>query len=905
MPLDPLAPLPLKLASEASRKTMSDLVSSHIQDARQYLMRRRAEIGQSHAAGATGAQVAAALTVMTDGMVTRLTHTAVAGLTKADASAFESEMALVALGGYGRAELSPFSDVDLMFLYRPGARQGAEELCNRLVRDLWDAGLVLGSSLRTLVECVTLARRDLSVHTALLEGRHILGSSWLTGELRERIERLTRGRRADRFVEVMLLERAAEQARFGSSAHLLEPNLKLSKGGLRELHLIRWIAHVRYGVAGFDRLEQERLLSAEDAAMLAEAREFILRARNDLHFKAGRAQDVLTLHEQVRLAAAFGFRDRPGLLAVEQFMQRFYRHSSALEEVAERFVRRCRGSSLWRRLGRFLTQRRVNGQYVVTGGALAPVPEARPAVLSNLERLVSLFSLANQMGLEVDDSLWEQIRNAVSLLDGQDATAARRVFLAMLATPGHLDSTVRRLASLGVLEKLIPEFAHARGLIQFNQYHKYTVDEHTLLCVAHAEAFQDDPGPLGHAYRGIHHKEILHLALILHDLGKGFEDDHSALGYDIALRTADRFGLEAHLRDILVFLVRHHLLMAHLAFRRDTSDEQLLARFARQVGTPEVLKMLFVLTAADIASVGPEAWTTWKADVLGGLYARTMEKLTGDFPSLHPDEDAAAVREQVFRSLAGDVREDWLQKHIESMTPHYLLSNPVERIIEHLRTMYRAPAGDVQVTTAYHPSTRVTAYTVYTLDRIMPGLFSKIAGVLAASGLQILNAQISTHQDGVVVDRFEAIDLDYEGEPPPARLSGVSATVRQVLLGQKTVESLFPHSNRIGSRYQKPEGMPQEPTQIQIDNDTSERFTILEVFANDRQGLLYVVARTIFELGLSVSLAKITTSLDQVLDVFYVTDLSGKKVTRERRLEEIRARLAESIEEFEAQSAQP
>ena len=270
LPLDPLAPLPLKLASEASRKTMSDLVSSHIQDARQYLMRRRAEIGQSHAAGATGAQVAAALTVMTDGMVTRLTHTAVAGLTKADASAFESEMALVALGGYGRAELSPFSDVDLMFLYRPGAKRGAEELCNRLVRDLWDAGLVLGSSLRTLVECVTLARRDLSVHTALLEGRHIFGSSWLTGELHERIERLTRGGRADRFVEVMLLERAAEQARFGSSAHLLEPNLKLSKGGLRELHLIRWIAHVRYGVAGFDRLEQERLLSAEDAAMLAE-----------------------------------------------------------------------------------------------------------------------------------------------------------------------------------------------------------------------------------------------------------------------------------------------------------------------------------------------------------------------------------------------------------------------------------------------------------------------------------------------------------------------------------------------------------------------------------------------------------------------------------------------------------
>ncbi len=879
---------------------MSELARPIIQQVREQLARRRGEIRELHAGGALGSQVVAALTVMVDGVVSRLTGAAVDELSREDAAAFESGMAVVALGGYGRAELAPFSDVDVMFLYQPEVKRIAEHLCDRLVRDFWDVKLVLGSSLRSLAECTALARKDLSIHTSLLEARHVVGCTFLTQELLGQISRLATGRRADRFITAALTARAAEQAKSGSSVHLLEPDIKKSKGGLRELHLMRWIAHARYGMAGIDRLERAGLISPEDADTLRAAREFLFRIRNELHFFNDRAQDILTWDEQTRLAKICGYQDKPGMLAVEQFMQQYYRHSAALDELVDRFVRRCRHPSLVRRLLRPLNEQRIERDFRISGGEIAPTAQALPGVLASMNRTVYLFTLANRKRVNVADQVREQIRLAASKWNGGDLAAARGTFLAMLNEPGNLAQTLRHLHALGILEKLIPEFAHAHGLIQFNQYHKYTVDEHTLICVANAEKLLLDSSPLGQVYKDIHHKEILHLALLLHDLGKGFETDHSELGRQIAVETAERFALEPHLGELLIFLVHQHLLMAHLAFRRDTSDEKLLDRFARQVGTPEVLKMLFVLTAADIASVGPETWTSWKAEVLCDLYARMMEKLSGQAPTMHPEERTSDLRQQVARSLAGVVPQDWLDLRLAAMTPSYLLTNSVERIVEHFRTIRTLTPHDVVTTGEFDSHTKITTYTVYTFDDITPGLFSKVSGVLAAKGLQILSAQISTFTDGVVVDCFEVLDYDFDGEPPATRRIDVGTTIRQVLRDERSIESLFAKSTRIGPRYQPQPGTIREPTQVKIDNDTSDRFTIIEVFAHDRQGLLYVITKNIFELSLSVFVAKIATSLDQVLDVFYVTDFAGQKVTDAGRIDEIQRRLVEAIETFES-----
>jgi [protein-PII] uridylyltransferase len=879
---------------------VAELVAAHIHQARAQIAQRRQEIREMHANGATGAQVVAAQTVLVDGIVARLAQVAAEELGPDVTAAYDSSIALVALGGYGRAELAPFSDVDLMFLYMPQAQSAALKLCDRLVRDFWDARLTLGWSVRTPGESASLASGDVSIHTALLEARHVVGSPELTDDLRRRLSGLTRGgRRCNTFVAAAAAERAAEAAKGGSSVHLLEPDLKKSRGGLRELHLLRWVAWAKHGAASIDRLERDGHLSSEDAAALVAARAFLLRARNELHFHADRAQDMLAWDEQVRLAAFFGFQDRPGMRAVEQFMQQYYRHSAAIDDVVDRFVGRSLDPSSWRRLVDRATAKRVAGDFVVCGGKIAPRPGALPRTLGSLDAVVRIFELANACGVVVADSVREQIRSASVRSDDDDLAAARRRLHSLLARPGHLGPNLRHMHALGVLEKLIPEFVHAHGLIQYNQYHKYTVDEHTLLCVANVERLEKDSGPLGQVYNEVRHKELVHLALLLHDLGKGFEEDHSELGRRIALDTADRFALEAHDRDVLVFLVHQHLLMAHLAFRRDISDEKLLTRFARQVGTPEVLRMLFVLTAADVMSVGPEAWTSWKAELLTDLYARTMEKLSPDVPTLNIDQRVQELRTRVRAALSADVPDEWLQPHLGTMTTSYLLTTPVGQIVEHLRNIRTLAPKEATTTAQFDAETAVTAYTVYTWDNITPGLFSKIAGVLAAKGLQILSAQISTFTDGVVVDRFEVIDYDYNGEPPRTRLADVGGTIRAVLLGEQSIEGVFARSVRIGSRFQLPTSTLLEPTQVKVDNDTSDRFTILEVFANDRQGLLYVITRTIFELGLSVSVAKIATSLDQVLDVFYVTDQAGQKVTDTARVVYIQDYLARSIEAFE------
>lgn len=743
---------------------MASSLPARIQMAREQLARRREEIRQAHQGGAGGVQVANALATCVDSVLLGLLRMAATELGPAVAAEFPERMALVAVGGYGRLELAPASDVDLLFLYHPSARELAVQLCEQVVRDCWDAGLSLGSSLRTVKDSVSLAATDLSVHTSLLEARLLIGSRPLVASLTEQVTRLTRGSRCNPFIDAVVAERAQEQEKFGSAVHMLEPDVKKSKGGLRELHVIRWIGRARYGIAGLDDLGREAL-AAHDVTTLRNAHEFLLRVRNELHFHSGKAQDGFTLNDQVRLAEVFGFEDRPGMLGVERFMQQYYRHGDALAEVAERFVAASRRPAPLNRLFAPFRPgaRRISDEYVIVDGQLGPTPGHLSTLLGSLERIVRFFAVAQERGVPIEPRAADQIRVALPTLEGQDAGPALAVFLQMLGRPGQLGSVLRVMHGLGVLELLIPEFAHARGLIQFNQYHKYAVDEHTLRCVANAEKLKDDTGPLGRVYWEIKHKEILHLALLLHDLGKGFDIDHSELGRTIALREAQRYGLTAPLAETLVFLVHQHLLMSNLAFRRDLSEEGVVGDFAKKVGTPEVLKMLFVLTAVDMQSVGPEVWTSWKADVLHEMYVRAREVLTGEVSVPDAERRAAEVRREVTALMGRSFPESAFTAHLDAMPRQELLATSVEEIAEHLRALQSLGPGAVLTTTAYDPATRISRYTVYTSESLTTGPFYKMSGALAAKGLNILGARITTHGDGIVVDRFEVLDEDSPG----------------------------------------------------------------------------------------------------------------------------------------------
>jgi [protein-PII] uridylyltransferase len=861
--------------------------------------------------GTSGAEIMAVLTEFVDGVIIGRYRNAVREIGEEAAVAGFQHCCLVALGGYGRRELAPHSDIDVMLLYRPEAKRIIEPLSRRVLHHLWDLGFKVGHSVRTISDCVELALADLTVRTSMMEARFLAGSPGLFQEFHRRYVRRVVVRGTDRFIELKVAERQREYEKFGETVYLLEPNVKKSKGGLRDLHVLQWAGMARFQAQTIQELADRGILSRQDHRALVEAREFLSRIRALLHMQAGMAQEILTFDEQIRLAANFGFEDRPHLLAVEQFMQQYYRHTGALHESAMRFVDRCRKGSWWTRLSSLLPTPRLDGHFVIAGAYLSVPAELRSRVLESPALLLRLFELAQSRALKIDTNLLDEIHRHIEGLSDEAfrEPEVSRTFLKILAGPGPVSATLEAMHRAHLLEKLIPVFATVRGLMQFNQYHKYTVDEHSLLAVAKAESLTREPGILQDVYREIHRKDLLHLAVLLHDLGKGHEQDHSDVGKAIAEETAARLRLDEQDARTLAFLVHRHLLMAHTAFRRDPYDEKVLLTFARTVGTPEVLRKLLILTAADIAAVGPGMLTKWKESLLIELYLRTLPELTGDRETGAEPERLAQIGREVAIALArsagstgGQASSDvsWdvslVDAELRQFPLRYVYGTAQDRIAAHLRAIRRLTAREVQVEHSFNAELGTCAYTVLTHNDLTPGIFSKIAGVMAAKGLQILDAQIVTRNDGIVVDTFQVTDRDYAGAPPADRRTTIADTIRAVLKGEDTVERLVARSTRL------PMGRPfpavRQATEVQVDNETSDRFTIIDVFADDRQGLLYVITHAIFGLGLSVHAARISTRLDQVADVFYVTDLSGVRPEEPGRLEKIRETIKEEIDRF-------
>ncbi len=853
------------------------------------LARGRREIEAIHRQGALGGQVSSALTDLYDRIIVRAYQEAVERLPQGDRPSLLRDLALVAVGGYGRGDMAPFSDVDLLLLHAPRAGPVVQEVVRALVRDLWDIGVKLSQSVRTPGGCIDFAKRDLPLRTSLTELRLLVGSGGLFAELQRRCHRLLASGSITRFIDAVLRERRQEHQDYIASVNLLEPNVKKSPGGLRDVHLLRWVALPRYGTRDPEMLRVGGVLAPEDAQTLAGASEFLSRVRNELHFQAGGAQDVVTRDEQVRIAKWLGFETRGPLLGVERFMQHYYRQTTALHDVVVRFAEGARrGNPLRRAIDRLMTSR-VEEHFLLNRKTVSFVPEA---ALERGEVLLRLFDLARLHGVAVAHESLERARAAAPAC--AITPEARKRFLEIVANPEGLGVLVRNLHRIGLLGRFIPAFERARCLMQFNQYHKYTVDEHSIRALEAAAWRMRDPGPIGQAYRETRRKDVLHLAVLLHDIGKGYEEDHSEVGKRLAEELSELLGLGEHERQQLVFLVHKHLLMAHTATRRDISDVRTIVEFVRKVGTVETLRMLTVLTAADTEAVAPGSLTGWKESLFVELYASSMEELSGQAPVADEKERAEALRSKLRGALAGRFPPEWLERQLPAMPLPYLLRTEPERVAAHLRAQQELAPGGVRVESEYLPETGLAQYTVFAHDGLTPGLFSKITGVLAAERFQIVDAQIVTRSDGLVVDTFRGVDMDFKGEPPAHRRSEVAERIEQVLLGKRTVEELFA-ARRATSRREAP-APSAGPTQVEIDPASSDRFTIVEVFADDRPGLLYRIARTIFEEGLSIASAKISTRLDQVVDVFYVTDPAGAKVTDPARLETLRKRLLEVID---------
>lgn len=862
--------------------------------AREKLAESRQKLRAQHDSGSLGIQVCTLLSAMLDDVVVGLYESNLADLEPVLAQRLRQHIALVPFGGFGRGEIAPYSDVDLMLLYHPAVASSVPTLAKRIVTDVGDAGLVLGFCSRTIDQACKLAQDDATILTSLAEARFLAGSRELFDRFAARFKRQAR-MRWRKLVPLVEQARREERTKYGETVFLLEPNIKRSRGGLRDLQLIRWLGFIVHGERDPTALELAGHLSRRDFFALRDATEFLLRLRNEMHFHAGKSQDLLGRGEQMRLAELFGYRGTSGVLPVERFMQDYFRHTTEVRNIAANFTRNCRPRSLVSLLWEPLVAVNMEGDFRLGPSGISANRRGLRKLQGDLSQVLRLMDLAAMANKRIDDRTWETIRRSMLEADGiepNDEAIAR--FLSLLAQTSQLADSLRRLHELGVLEKLVPGFTHARNLLQFNQYHKLTVDAHCIRAVEVCTEFQQHQGRIGQVYRSIKQKRTLHLALLIHDLGKGFVEDHSDVGLRIADETAQRLKLGERETETLKFLVHKHLTMSHLAFRRDTSDEEVVVKFAVECGSPDVLKMLYVLTASDLGSVGPGVLNEWKLDVLTELYHRTMRHLAGN-ALFDAEEHLRRRRDAVRHHIPDDPHATWFHKQIDALPPGYLLACPPLQIADDLARLRELPTTSASAWGRFLPQQRVVEFTIGAYDQISPGLFHRLTGALTSARLQILAAEINTLADGLVLDRFYVQDHEHSAAPPDERLEALSQNLIAAALDGSNAPPRF---TKLWSMQAARSGeFARLPTRVRLDNDTSDRFTVIDVFCHDRMGLLYSITRTIFECGASVGVAKVGTYLDQVVDVFYVTDqATGAKITSESRLLEIRHRLLAAID---------
>jgi [protein-PII] uridylyltransferase len=789
-------------------------------------------------------QVIASLTALADEIIESLYRDILLQSPPAIHNNLVNGLSIIALGGYGRSELSPYSDIDLMFLYQDPYQAVTEEASKKILQMLWDIGFRVGHSLRTINDCIVLSKSDLTVRTALLESRLVSGNKTLFEHFFARFYQSVALRNTKAYIAAKIKEREDECQKHGTTVYLLEPHIKLSQGGLRDIHLFKWIAFCKHQTSSLETLKALGVLSHADYQAIADAQELLWQIRNDLHFTADQCQDVLTFDDQIRLANLYGFKDEGHLLAVEQFMKQYYEKTTQIRDITLPIIEQIRPKPLLFYVRGLLRRKIIEQDFLMVGDEISILPRAQEKVLHHLSYVLRLFHLAQRYKLKPSAATRLLIKEAVDTMSDE-----AEGFLKIIGFAVGVGFVVRELHRLRLLEKIIPAFAKSRALMQFNAYHKYTVDEHSFRAVEEAENLFYVQNRVGQVYREIHQKEILHLALLLHDIGKGHGGDHSEIGVQIADEACMKLGIVNDAKASLLFLIKQHLLMTHIAFRRDLADQQVLMEFAKIVGTSEMLKMLYILTLSDVAAVGAGTLTDWKRDLLRELFEKTQAILTG--------ENLPQMKEASMDMSLSDEK--------------------------------------VRVTAIYNDTRKMTEYTIYTLDTLTTAIFSKISGVLSGSGLQILGATITTGENQTVVDTFQVDDLDFSGKPNAERLATVSRAISEVLLGNIQVETILIHGRR---RRGGAIALTHLPTRVEIDNVSSDRFTLLEVFAEDRQGLLYFITKAIFEAGLSVHTAKISTQLDQIVDVFYVTDALRRKIFDPFDIVRIKGHLIKTIDFF-------
>jgi len=848
---------------------------------RRFLKLETERLRMRHRFGLGGCEIATGRSYQVDLVVSRVCQLA-ASESGLALNAELSRCAVVALGGYGRRELAPFSDVDLLFLHEGRASGGVRSFVEQVLLLLWDMGLTVGHSFRSVDECVAIARDEVHARTALTEARHVTGNEAVFRQLLMHLdERLFANPRAtEGFLASLRLEIAERHSKFGRAVCVQQPHVKQGAGGLRDLHSVLWVGHARFACRGLAQLWAEGRLSDSEYVSSRRSYDYIARVRNEAHFTTGRKTDLLTLDLQPTLAQNLGYKPKRGLLGSEIFMRDYYQRASELHRVCENFlVRNLGGEPAKRSFSIRLKPGRVKGNFVARDGQLLPRgKEFHGGPL----RLVEAFSLAQVERLELSDELRLMIRSHLHLLDRRfrESREAGRGFMRILQRRGEVAAALRNMHETGFLGRFLPEFARITFLVQHDFYHQYTVDEHTLRAIEALDraATGDDPTllPFGKAFEEVENVGPLYLGMLLHDIGKGSGGGHVMRGVRMAERVCERLGLDGQSAKDVAFLVKAHLEMSHLSQRRDLAEPSLILAFARSVGTLSRLNMLLLLTCADHCGVGPGIWNEWKGSLLWELYTKTRRQLAAGAPGRIEPDPAGQARDKATQDLLAEFRASQIERHFAMMPEKYLRSAEAGEMVRDFRLVHRLGSGTAAVDWRSLPRSHCTEFSLVTRDR--PGLFARMAGALTAHGINILSVDLYTREDGIVIDTFKVSNVGGQGPVDPGRWQKVEEDLKGAIEGRYDV------AEAVARRLQKMPKRPRRraprasPSAVRFDSEASAASTVIEVRAEDQPGLAYCLAHTLATLRLNISFAKIATEKSHALDVFYVTGPDGQKL---------------------------
>lgn len=827
---------------------------------------------------------------------------------------WKDRMALIGLGGYGRREMSPYSDIDILFLRPEDAPEGIYRGIRSILYLLWDARVELGHSVRTVAECTHEADKDLAVLTSLMDTRHVWGDHEILRRLRIQRERLVlETDPLDLYLKIEAEIRKSYE-RFGHTIYLLEPHLKEGPGSLRYIQLIGWLVRIVFGCTGFEDLPLAKVCGERAVQEAIEGRSFLAEVRTRLHLLAGRRDDRLKFDAQTLIAEQMGFEDTPEHASVEYFMRECYRHASTMDFFGRRVLARAR-LFLRPKVGTDSETKRLrlSDSFYIGAGGINHYDLS--SFGTNALEVLKAFLRVAETRCDLDIRLVDSIRAQIGSLNDFAAAnqEASSLFLRIFKSGGSVSRALNAMMKIGFLERFIPEFARVRFLPQHDVYHQYTVDLHTIAVLENIDSFGSsaqtdaagDDTLLRTIFARLEKPEVLYLAGLFHDIAKGRGAGHEVRGEEIARSVLTRLGLPAEDVEEVCFLIRNHLAMTHLAFKKDLHDEALVSRFAENVMHKRRLDLLLLLTHADLRAVGPTAFNSWRDMLLEELYYRTLDIMEGEGVE---GEDLADWIRQIKAVVAEKVPQDMhgpkLDLFLEQAPSRYFLDFYPGTIAEHyqdLRT-YLDSRGlesfgptDMIAHKTDHRRPGYSAITLIVKDRT--GLFFRIAGSLFANRINILSAWSHSIGD-IAVATFHVNDIPEGPVDDPERWQHFRTDFGNVISGQADVDQLV----AVRRAARKPFGesfRPRFPLKVEIDNAASDRASIVEVYAHDRPGLLYDITRGLSSLGLNIVLTKITTEIDQALDVFYVEDETGNKIIDFERLDHIRDSLHEHLKAME------